>query len=186
MKFSDFCDKIYGVYFLKDVFIMTEFKKAIKNIIMYGALYYAVISLPFIIYATVSSSGSVPNVCQTCGVDVGARYLEGSALLSILFLAFVMAVGTSVIHIAGISKTVAVLTHAACFNIGFLLFMAIRGEGFTRSVVATVIFAIVYIIERAVQSAVVKATKKNAKVVQKPNAPAKKNEKKPYTSQFSK
>jgi hypothetical protein len=165
---------------------MTEFKKALKNIIMYGALYYAVISLPFIIYATVSSSGASPSVCQTCGVDVGARYLEGSALLSVLFLAFVMAVGTSVMKIAGISKTVAVITHVGCFNIGFLLFMAIRGEGFTRSVIATVIFAIAYVIERVIQSAVVKATKRSSKAQKKPTEPVKKNEKKPYTSQFSK
>lgn len=167
---------------------MTEFKKALKNFFLYGALYNTVISLPFILYAVVNSSGAAPNVCQTCGVETGAVHLAGDRLLSIMMLAFIMAAGTAVIHIAGISKTVAIITHAACFNVGFLIFMAVCGSGFSKSVIATVIFAVIYVIERVVQSAISKAIKKNSKPAAKSaKAPTKndKNEKKLYTSQFS-
>ena len=166
---------------------MTEIKKAFKNFFLYGSLYNTIIATAFILIGLAGTSGNaVEALCPTCGIDMNALHIVAEKFLTFLLLAFFFSAGTVISRISGIPKVASVFTHAGCYIIGFLIFMAVYGYGFTKSVIATVIFAVIYVIERVLQHIIVKALKK---ATADKNGNGKTDSPKPkkqgYTSQFS-
>lgn len=164
-----------------------EIKKFLKNFVFFGALNNTVISAFFIISAmAMSPSGEVVQYCNTCGLPQNGTFIDATRLFAILIFSFIMSVGTAIFRINGISKLLAHISHAACFIVGFLVFLVLCQQEFAKACIGTAIFAIAYVIERAIQMLIEKLLRKS-----KGNAPTKMDSEKSqknngYVSQFKK
>ncbi len=163
--------------------------KALKNFWFFGASYFAAISSVMCLISL-----AIPN-----------KAILSERLLLILLLSFIMSLGSTVYRLDGINKTLAVCLHAAIYNFGFFFFFLllwesmkthgeISGNKLVYATVATLIFAVIYIISTIAIRMVTKAVSKpsvgvKAKVATKDDHPAQKKNKKegkePYKSQFS-
>ncbi len=159
--------------------IKMKFLKSVKDFFSYGSIFYTAITA-FILVLVSGTPDKAP--------DTGR-------FLLILMLSFIFALGSTLYRIGSISRPLATCLHAAIYNLGFLLFMALCGMGFAGSVIGTVIFAVVYTIITVVYRLITKKIKKSEnseKTVTVNNpAPAKidkkndKNEKSEYKNLFS-
>ena len=138
-----------------------EIKKFLKNFVLFGALYNTVISGVFILSA-LSMSPSAENMqyCTACGLPQNATFLDANRLFAILIFSFIMSLGTAIFCINGISKLLAHLSHAACFIVGFLVFLILCEMGFAKACIGTALFAIGYVIVRAIQMLIKKLIRK--------------------------
>lgn len=102
--------------------------KAIKDFICYGSVYFT----------------SIATVMLLLAADKTDKAPETSRFLLFLMLSFIFALGSTVYRIDGISRPLGVCLHAAIYNLGFLLFMILCDMGFSKSIIATLIFAIIY------------------------------------------
>jgi hypothetical protein len=102
--------------------------KAIKDFICYGSIYFT----------------SIATVMLLLAADKTDKAPETSRFLLFLMLSFIFALGSTVYRIDGISRPIGVCLHAAIYNLGFLLFMILCDMGFSKSIIATLIFAIIY------------------------------------------
>ena len=161
-----------------------EFKKFIKNFIFFGSLNNTIISAGFLLVAlAVTPVSENAQVCSACGLPQDAIFLEAGRFLAILLFSFIMSLGTAIFRINGIAKTAAHISHAACFIVGFLVFLLLCDMGFAKSCIGTAVFAIFYTIERVIQMLIAKQIGKNGN---KSNADTKQKiqKKNEYVSQF--
>lgn len=129
--------------------------KAIKDFICYGSVYFT----------------SIATVMLLLAADKTDKAPETSRFLLFLMLSFIFALGSTVYRIDGISRPLGVCLHAAIYNLGFLLFMILCDMGFSKSIIATLIFAIIYtaitVIIRLSSRAMKKSGSEKAPVSQK-------------------
>ena len=129
--------------------------KAIKDFICYGSVYFT----------------SIATVMLLLAADKTDKAPETSRFLLFLMLSFIFALGSTVYRIDGISRPIGVCLHAAIYNLGFLLFMILCDMGFSKSIIATLIFAIIYtaitVIIRLSSRAMKKSGSEKAPVSQK-------------------
>ena len=102
--------------------------KALKDFIFYGSVYFT----------------SIATVILLLAADKTDKAPETSKFLLFLMLSFIFALGSTLYRIDGISRPLGVCLHAAIYNLGFLLFMVLCDMGFAKSIIATLIFAIIY------------------------------------------
>ena len=149
--------------------------KALKNFVFFGATFYTVISTGFILIANLMSDSHA------------AILLEAEKFMYILLFSFIMSLGSTLLRIDEIGRVAAVISHAACYLIGFFVFVLLCGIKFAPAVIATVIFAVFYTVSTVVCRLISKRHQK------KPDAPKIIPEKKKqtkaentYQSQFTK
>ena len=153
-----------------------EIKKFLRNILFFGSVYYTAISTVLILIATLLPGDS-------------AALIETDRFLLILLFSFIMALGSAILRAGIMNRTSASLTHAACYILGFLLFIALVSANFTTTVIFTLVFAIIYTVITLIARRLLKI---GTNAPKKPSAQrsesAKKNkkEKSTYTNQFLK
>jgi hypothetical protein len=154
-----------------------DIKKTLKGFFSLGAIYYTVISVFIILVGMALSDGGA------------AKLLVPQQFLYLLLFCYVMALGSTLKKQASLSATVAQLLHAACYILGFMLFLILCNMKFVPVIIATAVFAIFYIVAVLISNAVKKKSapapaKQNTqtKTVTKKEKPKKTAE---YTSQFS-
>lgn len=152
-----------------------DIKKFLKNILFFGSVYYTAIATALILIATWLPGDS-------------ATLIETNRFLLILLFSFIMGLGSAILRAGVMNRTAASLMHAACYIIGFLLFVALGGAGFSSSVIFTLVFSIVYAVITVIARHLLKiGTPSSPAPVKKPTKEAKsKKEKSTYTNQFLK
>ena len=155
--------------------LFMDIKKFLKNILFFGSVYY-------------TSIATVLILIVTCLPGDNATLIETDRFLLILLFSFMMGLGSAILRAEIMSRTAASLTHAACYIIGFLLFVALSGAGFSSSVIFTLVFSIVYVVITIIARCALKAKSSTACTsAKKPAKEAKsKKEKSTYTNQFLK
>lgn len=150
-------------------------KKFLKNILFFGSVYYTAIATALILIATWLPGDS-------------ATLIETNRFLLILLFSFIMGLGSAILRADIMNRTAASLTHAACYIIGFLLFVALGGAGFSSSVIFTLVFSIVYAVITVIARHLLKiGTPASPATTKKPTKESKpKKEKSTYTNQFLK
>ena len=156
--------------------IKMKFLKSVKDFLCYGSIFYTAITA-FILILVSGTPDKAPDT---------------ERFLLILMLSFIFGLGSAIYRIDSISRPLATCLHAAIYNLGFLLFMALCSMGFAGSVIGTVIFAVVYTIITVVYRLISKKLKKSESseksVPVNNSAPVKKdkkNEKNEYKNLFS-
>ena len=164
-----------------------ETKKFLKNFFLFGALYNTIISA-VLIFAAISMSPSAENVqyCATCGLPQNGTFLDAGRLFAVLIFAFIMSMGTALFRINGIPKLLAHLAHAACFIVGFLVFMILCQMSFAKACIGTAVFAIGYVIVRSVQLLVLKLIRRSGGKQTGNKPQSEKPQKSVYVNQFKK
>ena len=153
-----------------------EIKKLLKNLLFFGSVYYTAITTVLILIATLLPDGS-------------AALIETKRFLLILLFSFIMALGSAILRAGIMNRTAASLTHAACYILGFLLFVALGGEGFSTVVIFTLVFAIFYVAVTLIARCLLKiGTDAPKKPSTQKSESSKKNKKakSTYTNQFLK
>ena len=125
-----------------------NFGKIFKSFIFFGSVIYTVISTIMIIIATATTDGQY------------AMMLDAERFLCILLFSFTLSVGSTVWRIDEISRVAATCIHAACYVLGFLIFVILCGVEFTPAVVSTVIFAVIYTVCTVIARLIAKSHKK--------------------------
>ena len=108
--------------------------KFLKNFVFFGSVFYTVISTGFIFIASLLSESQ------------SAMILETDRFMCILLFSFIMSLGSTILRVDEINRVAAVCLHAACYILGFLVFMLLSGTKFAPAIIATAIFAVVYIV----------------------------------------
>lgn len=153
-----------------------EIKKFFKNLLFFGSVYYTAITTVLILIATLLSGDS-------------AGLIETKRFLLILLFSFIMALGSAILRAGIMNRTAASLTHAACYILGFLLFVALGGANFAMSVIFTLVFAVIYIAVTLIARLLLKIGTNNPKkplTEKSQNTKKSKKEKSTYTNQFLK
>lgn len=143
--------------------------KALKSFVCYGSVYFTAIA-SFMLILGSGQTNQAPD--------------SGKFLL-ILLLSFIFALGSTLYRIEEINRPLAATLHAAIYILGFLLFMVLCQMGFARSVIGTVIFAIVYtaitipfrLISKSIKKSLTKEEKNVSVATKKEKAKEKNNEK---------
>lgn len=150
-------------------------KKFLKNILFFGSVYYTAIATALILIATWLPGDS-------------ATLIETNRFLLILLFSFIMGLGSAILRAEIMSRAAATLTHAACYIVGFLLFVALGGAGFSSSVLFTLVFSIVYAVITLIARCLLKiGIPTSPDTTKKPTKESKpKKEKSTYTNQFLK
>ena len=163
---------------LQGTFIM-DIKNFFKNLLFFGSLYYTVITTVLMLIATLLSGDS-------------AALIETKRFLLVLLFSFIMGVGSALLRAGIMNRTAASLAHAACYIIGFLLFVALGGANFSTTVIFTLVFAIIYVAVTLVARCLLKIGVGNEKKPENNTSSPKgkpqksKKEKSTYTNQFLK
>ena len=149
-------------------------KKVLKNLVFYGSVYYTAITVAFILVAMmISESDSV-------------KIIDTDRFLLILLFSFMMSLGSTLLQIDRIPRVAAVCLHAACYILGFFVFILLCGGQFAATVIATAVFALFYLIVTIIVNQLRKRTQKKDKAPQIISPTKKdKNNKKEYKNQFS-
>jgi hypothetical protein len=154
-----------------------DIKKLFKDILFFGSLYYTAITTVLIVIASLLSESE-------------ATLIDTKRFLLTLLFSFIMGIGSAVLRADAINHAAARATHAACYILGFLLFIALGGANFSASVIGTLVFAIVYIAVTLIIklfSISGKSKGKSANENKRPQAhKSNKKEKNTYTNQFLK
>ena len=119
--------------------------KALKSFICYGSVYFTAIASFMLILVA----------------DKPEKAPEASRFLLFLMLSFIFALGSILYRIEIINRPFAACLHAAIYNLGFLLFMVLCDMGFAKSIIGTLIFAIVYTVITVTYRLIAKALKKS-------------------------
>ena len=150
--------------------------KILKNFVFFGCTIYTVLSAGILIFIDLLS------YTESQMPDVGR-------FLSLLAFSFILSVGSTVLRIDTINRLAACAVHAACYIIGFFIFMMLCQIQFASAIIATAVFAVFYAVITVIIRLVAKVFKKSSKSTPAPAkakvkaAPKKENT---YTSQFSK
>lgn len=144
----------------------------LKRIINLGAVYYTVISAVFLAFAKLFGDANTG--------------LDPAKFLFILLFSFVMSTGTAIKESDIMGKLAKGICHAICYIGGFFFCMVLPyHKGFSFSVIATVIFAVLYIVACLTKSFVTRrASEKTAKT--KTNSTSKPTQKSPKSNKKSK
>ena len=147
--------------------------KPIKDFLFFGSVYYTVITVAIIAIASFMSESD------------SAKLVETSQFLKILLFSFVMSLGSTLLRLEPIPKTVGILIHATCYIIGFLVFAVLCGAGFSVTAILTAVFALLYLIFTVAVRIILKKAKNSSSSLPTAEKPVKKRLKKEkYTSQF--
>ena len=154
-----------------------DIKRILKGFVSLGAIYYTIISIFIMLIGLALSDGGA------------AKLLVPQQFLYLLLFCYVMALGSTLKKQASLSATVAQLLHAACYILGFMLFLILCNMKFVPVIIATAVFAIFYTVVALITNATRKKSaptpakqKPQTKTVTKKEKPKKTAE---YTSQFS-
>lgn len=156
-----------------------EIKKFLKNLLFFGSVYYTAITSVLIMIASLLPGDSAPLI-------------ETKRFLLILLFSFIMGLGSAILRANVMNRTAASAVHAACYILGFLLFVALSSMDFAVSVIFTLVFAIIYVVVTLIARKLLKIGVSNEKNFSKNTANAKpiskknKKEKSTYTNQFLK
>jgi small-conductance mechanosensitive channel len=147
-------------------------KNLFKFFVSRGAIIYTAISTALIVIALFTAE------------DSSVKILMPKRFLFLLLFSFVLALGSTIMKLESLSATTRRLLHAISFIGGFALFLVLCEVEFAPLMIATLIFAIVY-----VALTLITTRKKTASVSEKPISDAKqpkKNKKKTaeYTPMF--
>jgi hypothetical protein len=109
-------------------------KNAIKNFLFFGSLYYTAITAVILFIAiTLSHTDTV-------------KVVEANNFFKIMLFSFTMALGSAIFRIDTLPRVWARTIHAACYIIGFLIFVALCGANFALSAISTAVFGLLYVI----------------------------------------
>jgi len=164
--------------FTQGTFIM-DIKKFFKNLLFFGSVYYTVITTVLILIASLLPGDSAPLI-------------ETKRFLLILLFSFMMGIGSALLRANVMNRTAASLTHAACYVLGFLLFVALGGANFSTTVIFTLVFAIIYVTVTLIARKLLKIGVDNEKKLSQGTSTPKgkpqksKKQKSTYTNQFLK
>jgi hypothetical protein len=150
-------------------------KKALKNFVFFGSVIYTAISTGMILLGTAMTDGQYTMM------------LEADRFLCILLFSFMLSLGSTLLRVDAIPRVTAACLHAACYVLGFFIFMLLCEIKFAPAVIATAVFAVIYAICTVICRAVARSFKK-AQNAPKTDAKQVKNSKnkKEYQSQFTK
>lgn len=113
----------------------------LKKIISLGSVYYTCISAILLTFSWIFGEKTA--------------ILEPARFLSLLLFSFVMSTGTAINESDIMGKIARGTCHAICYIGGFLFCVLIPyGKGFAVTVIALIIFSVVYVAVRAIKSAV--------------------------------
>ncbi|MBQ8408334.1 MAG: hypothetical protein IJY39_05660 [Clostridia bacterium] len=151
-----------------------DIKKAFKNFIFFGSVYYTVITAVILIIASAMAE------------EDAIKLIEIDRFLKVLLFSFIMSLGSTLIRIEEVGHVAAVCLHAACYIVGWLIFIILCGGSFAISAISTAVFAVVYVLVSVTIRLITGKKGKKAAV-----APSKKQASKPvkekrggYSSQF--
>lgn len=153
-----------------------KIKKLLMDLLFFGSIYYTVITAALILIATLLMNNS-------------EALIETKRFLLILLFSFIMGIGSAILRAGIMNRTAASLTHAACYVLGFLIFVSLVSADFTTSVIFTLVFAVIYIVITLIARCLLKIGVTDEKTASKSAAPNKTNRKKEkstYTNQFLK
>ncbi len=156
-----------------------DIKKFLKDLLFFGSVYYTVITTVLMLIASLLPGDSAPLI-------------ETKRFLLVLLFSFIMGLGSAILRANVMNRTAASLTHAACYVLGFLIFVVLGDANFSTTVIFTLVFAIIYVavtlIARNLLKIGVSNEKKLSKNTASPKASPKKSkkEKSTYTNQFLK
>ena len=180
LKWIDFFAIIYGYTKFDLKGQKMNVKDLIKGFISRGAVIYTAGSLFVLLFSLILPESSA------------AKVLSPAPFLYFAIYAYIISLGSTLLVSGALSAPVALLIHAACYNVGFGCFLLFCGMEFAYVAIFTALFAIVYtaavIISKAFKGK--PATKPTAKhtATAKNQPKAKKKKGKPqstYTSRFS-
>jgi hypothetical protein len=109
-----------------------DIKRTLKGFFSLGAIYYTVISVFIMLVGMALSDGGA------------AKLLVPQQFLYLLLYCYIMALGSALKKQASLSAPVAQLLHAACYVVGFMIFLVLCNMKFVSVIIATAIFAICY------------------------------------------
>ncbi len=156
-----------------------EIKKFLKDLLFFGSVYYTAITSVLIMIASLLPGDSAPLI-------------ETKRFLLILLFSFIMGLGSAILRANVMNRTAASAVHAACYILGFLLFVALGNANFPTTVIFTLVFAIIYVVVTLIARKLLKIGVSNEKNASKNTANTKpiskknKKEKSTYTNQFLK
>ena len=123
-----------------------KISKAVKDFFFFGSLYYTAITSALLLLA-IGNANKAPDT---------------ERFFLVLMLSFIFGLAAAIYRIDGMSRPLAISLHAAIYNLGFLLFMALCGMGFEKSIIGTLVFAVVYTVVTVVYRLVTKVMKKSS------------------------
>lgn len=150
-------------------------RNILQKFIFFGSVIYTVISTGMIILAILMTDAQY------------SKMLDAKRFLYILLFSFILSLGSTLLRVEEISRVAAVCIHAACYVLGFFIFVILCGIEFAPAVIATVVFAVIYAVFTAICRLVSRSFSKagnETKQIKKQPKEAKTNNK--YTSQFTK
>lgn len=112
-----------------------DIKRSLKFFFCFGSVVYTSFSTLIIII----------SLC-TSGDSGAAQAIVPERFLCLLFLSFVMALGSTVKRIELASRAVSIAAHAVCYIGGFFAFLMMCGFTAPSAAVATLIFSAVYVL----------------------------------------
>ena len=143
--------------------------KSLKDFIFYGCTYYTAITVAMLI----------PVLDRPDKMPDAGRYML------FLMLSFIFALGSTLYRVDSINRPLAICLHAAIYNVGFLVFLAVSGMGFSSTIIGTLIFALCYTIITVVFRLIAKSMKKsNLAKAEKSATKTSKFEKKPEKNEY--
>ena len=150
-------------------------KQILKNFVFFGSVIYTVISTVMIFVAMATTDGQYSMI------------LDAERFLYILLFSFILSVGSTILRIDEISRVAAVCLHAACYVVGFFIFVLLCGIKFAPAIIATAVFAGIYSICTIICRAISKSLKKTQNSPNNSKKQAKENKNNTeYISQFTK
>ena len=136
-------------------------KNLLKFFVSRGAIIYTVLSTALIVIALFTAE------------DASVKILIPKRFLVLLLFSFILALGSMLIRLESLSATAGRLLHATCYIGGLALFLALCEVKFAPMMIATLVFAIIY-----VALALVAARKNTSRTTKTPTP----NEKSPQKS----
>lgn len=153
-----------------------DIKRALKFFFCFGSAVYTLLSASVIITA----------ICIS-GDSAASQAIVPERFLCLLFLSFVMALGSTVKRIGLASRTIGIGANALCYIGGFFAFLMMCGFTAASAVIATLIFSAVYVLVIVVALALQKKPerRKVSHVSENNKKSKKKHNDEEYKSMFS-
>ena len=133
--------------------------KSLKDFIFYGCTYFTAIATVMLLFSLAETN----------------KALLPDRFLLFLMLSFIFALGSTLLRIEAIPHILAVCLHAAIYNCGFLVFLAVSGMGFSKSIIGTLIFAVVYTVITVTVRLIEKSIKRTSSAKKENHASKSKN-----------
>ena len=151
-----------------------NFKKLFLSFISLGSIYYTIMSFAILVVTHVITTENSNPIIET------------GQFLNLLLFAFIMSLGSALKQTSSFYLPIRYALHALCFVGGFLLFVLVGGIEFSKAIIATVIFAALYILAQVITNLIKNGNR--SKKVTSPTikkTPSKKQKNTEYTSMFS-